>query len=270
MVLSRADFTLGKYERLCHAIAGSRYRNSSLAAYLQLPAEQSNSPHVLMRHDIDRAPGRALDTAMVEHRHGVRATYYFRIRGLKGASKIIDQVAGLGHEIGYHYETLDRCRGNLEAAQALFRDDLADFRARYDVKTVCAHGNPLTKYDNTTIWNASLRLKDCGLLGEAFLSFDFDRFAYFSDSGRTWANSPSQKMPGKDQVVSTIIYALPHTTDDLTEMVREGKLENIIVLVHPERWTGKAFDYAVRYCVDLVFAAGKIVIFGYRRARGQW
>ena len=105
-----------------------------------------------MRHDVDENARRALDMARVEHRYGIQATYYFRMKNKVYVPDIIDQIASYHHEIGYLYETLDKTNGDMEKAIMLFAVELAMLRERYDIKTVCMHGNPLTEYDNKKIW----------------------------------------------------------------------------------------------------------------------
>ena len=257
------DFTLVKYEELCQAVADSNYTSVTLADYLEIQ-EPGNGKYIVMRHDVDRMPRWALGTAMVEQRHGIEATYYFRQQRGTYIPEIMDRIRDMKHEIGYHYETLDKSRGDSDVAVALFVKELAGFRKRYDVKTVCAHGNPLTSNDNKDIWKGS-RFSDLGLLGEAFLSLDFRKFAYFSDSGRTWLKTDSQKMPGKDSVATAFDDIRPKSTDDVIRIVREGSLPNICILTHPERWSPDLFGYVRRYFLDLAFTWGKTAIHAYRR-----
>jgi hypothetical protein len=227
-----------------------------------------NHQILIMRHDIDQNCQYALDLAKEEHRYSIKSTYYFRANAKTYVPGIIDQIASLGHEIGYHYETIDKCDGNIQKAKELFEKQLADFRIRYDVKTVCAHGNPLTKYDNKEIWNFT-NLQNYGLIGEAFLCLDFNKFAYFSDSGRTWFNSKSQKMKGKDAVNTAFAHIKPKNTDDLISIIREGSLPNICILTHPERWSRDTIGFIRRYLIDFVFTSGKTVINVYREANGR-
>lgn len=219
---------------------------------------------ILLRHDIDRTPQRALDIAQVEHEYGIRATYYFR--ALKGIylPEVMDRIALLGHEIGYHYETLDKCRGDRARAQELFQKELADFRRRYIIRTVCAHGNPLTRFDNKDIWK-NLSLTGLGLDGEAFLSLDFNRLAYFSDSGRTWKNTKSQKMPGKESVRTAFDRIQARNTDDIIAIIKAGSLPGICILTHPERWNKTVLGFASRYLLDTAFSWGKVMIYLVRR-----
>jgi hypothetical protein len=260
-ILSKLDFTVNRYEELCQAIAESKYANATIAGYLQMDKGNKEKPYIILRHDIDRTPQRALDISLVEKKYGLKATYYFRESTY--VTKIMDEIASYGHEIGFHYETLDRSKGNMEAAITLFQHELALFRERYEVKTVCAHGNPLTRYDNKDIWK-SLSLADFGLLGEAFLALDFTRFAYFSDSGRTWLKTASQKMPGKDDVKTAFDSIKAKNTDELIEIISEGTLPNICILTHPERWCKGIFAFTSRYLIDLAFSCGKVAISMYQ------
>jgi hypothetical protein len=235
----------------------------TLADYLQSGHEKRNSPIIIMRHDIDREPKRALDVAKVEHKYEIHATYYFRAQRRTYIPSIINKVASYGHEIGFHYETIDKCKGNMEQAEELFKKELANFKNRYNIKTVCAHGNPLTKNDNKDIWK-SQKLEDFGLLGEAFLALDYSKFAYFSDSGRTWLNNKAQKMPGKDSVKTAFSQLQPKNTDDVIKIIKEGTLPNICILSHPERWSKGIIGFSSRYLLDLAFSFGKFAIYKFR------
>jgi hypothetical protein len=193
-ILDSLDFTVIQYEKLCRSITESKYDVVTIADHLRNSKRAQNKNYIILRHDVDRTPQRSLDIAIIENKCGLKATYYFR--GSTYNTAIMDKMASLGHEIGFHYETLDKSKGDMEKAVYLFKRELKLFRERYDIKTVCAHGNPLTKYDNKNIWK-HIKFADLDLEGEAFLSIDFNQFAYFSDSGRTWDNNKAQKMPGK-------------------------------------------------------------------------
>lgn len=65
---------------------------------------------LLIRHDVDITPWSALRMAELEHELGVHTTYYYRLHApfynlMDGA--VLDsvrRVAGMGHEVGLHYE----------------------------------------------------------------------------------------------------------------------------------------------------------------------
>ena len=252
--MNNRDFTLKKYEELCEAISNSRYTNVTLREYLENKSVSGSV--ILIRHDVDENARFALDMAKVEANYGIKATYYFRTKKNVFVPAIIDSIASYHHEIGYHYETLDKVKGDVDLAIRLFSSELTMFREKYDVKTVCMHGNPLSKFDNRTIWE-KCSLSDFGLLGEPYLSLDYDHFAYFSDSGRTW---DPNKNKIKDTIDKSTSYDHVNNTDDLIRLIKQGKLNDICILTHPERWPKTALDYYYRYCVDLLYNLGKWVL----------
>ena len=258
-MLSNRDFTLGKYEQLCEAIACSKYTNITFEEYLNHNVE-SNLPYIILRHDIDVNASNALDVAQVEYKYGLRATYYFRTIKKTYVPTTIDRIASYNHEIGYHYETVDRSKGNMDLAVELFRQELAMFRQRYEVKTVCMHGTFLTKYDNKDIWKEQ-KLSNFDLLGEPYLSIDYTRFAYFSDSSRTW--SFNKKI--KDMVNVLPLDVQPRGTDELIEIIKMGELGNICILTHPIRWSKDIRAYSTRYTLDLIYNMGKTLIQRWRK-----
>lgn len=254
-LFNNLDFTRDKYENLCKTVADSGYSNVTLEEYIS--RNPTDDKHfIILRHDIDENSKCALDMALIERHFGLKATYYIRIKKRTFIPAIIDKIAEYKHEIGYHYETVDKCRGDLDAASALFRSELAVLRQHYKVKTACMHGNPLTKYDNKEIWKRH-EFSYFGLIGEPYLSLDYEKFTYFSDSGRTWRNDTWRK--AKD-VVHKTRNVNPKNTDQLIEIIKKGEFDNICILVHPERWQENIFNYWVRYIIDISYLAGKSFI----------
>lgn len=259
MIIGDVDFSLSRYEKLCKAIEASRYDNMTIREYLE--KYPGHYGVLLMRHDVDRDVRYALDIARIEHEHGIKATYYFRPIKTVFIPEAIERIASWGHEVGYHYDTLDKCGGDVDRAALLFHEELSEFRRYFDVKTVCMHGNPLTRYDNRDIWK-KYRLTDFGLLGEPYLSLDYDRFKYYSDSGRNWN-------PGKNKVKDTINskkeFLAIRDSNGLIDILGTSYPSNLCILTHPERWNKKLSGYVRRYLVDHTINAGKAVIMKVRR-----
>ena len=139
------DFTLSRYEALCNALISSGYRSITVQECIQ---GQAVEPFVILRHDVDRRPEMALEMAGMEKDMGIRATYYFRMMPGVFMPEIIKMIRDMGHEIGFHYEVLDKAKGDKEKAIVLFEKELKMFREVADVKTVCMHGNPLARWSN--------------------------------------------------------------------------------------------------------------------------
>lgn len=244
------DFTIHKFRRLCEAIAGT-YSTVTMTEYMD---NQHPDRFALMRHDVDRMSGHALETARIEHELGIRATYYFRSTRSVFRPDIMRQISGMGHEIGYHYETLSEANGDPDKAIELFRSHLDKFRTVCDVRTICMHGRPLSKYDNRDLWNIN-DFRDFGITGEAYLSVG-DELNYFSDTGRGWSNRNSLRdfIAGKTQKFTI------DTTDDLIGLIESKEADNFYVLTHPERWSLSAVEWMLYFGVDMAINIGKKVI----------
>ena len=96
------DLTLTTYKKLLQELLANGYSFQTLQDFIQ----QAEDKTVILRHDVDRKPGNALVIAKIEEEGGIKASYYFRIVKESYHENIIKKIAGMGHEIGYHYENL--------------------------------------------------------------------------------------------------------------------------------------------------------------------
>ncbi len=133
------DFTLSIYHQLLKTLLGQGFKFQPFTAFMQTPAPRV----IILRHDVDRRPGNALKTARLEHDLGIPASYYFRAVPESWDEAVIREIAGLGHEIGYHYENLSACKGDEGCAWEDFQANLAQLRDLAPVTTICMHGSPL-------------------------------------------------------------------------------------------------------------------------------
>ena len=117
------DFTLTTYQKLLTTLKSKGYTFQLFADAIENP--QANT--IILRHDVDLHPENALRTAKIEHSLGIRSTYFFRIIPETFKPEIIQQIADLGHEIGYHYEDLTLAGGGVGSSsgswQAAERSD---------------------------------------------------------------------------------------------------------------------------------------------------
>lgn len=244
------DFAIHKFHSLCEAIV-DKYPTITMAEYMD---NQHSDRFVLMRHDVDRMPRNSLKTAKIEHELGIKATYYFRSTQSVFRPDIMKQISDMGHEIGYHYETLSEANGDPDKAIELFQSHLDAFRGVCDVRTICMHGRPLSKYDNRNLWNTN-DFKDFGITGEAYLSAG-DELNYFSDTGRSWNNTNSLRdfISGKTESFTA------DTTDDLIGLIESKEADNFYILTHPERWSSSAVEWGLYCGMDQVVNMGKKVL----------
>jgi len=225
------DFTIAVYSDLLQAALDAGFVPVTMEAFASAAATPKKI--IILRHDVDKRPGHSLETARLQHSKGVKGTYYFRITSDSFDPVIIKKIAGMGHEIGYHYEDVAIANGDLEAAYQLFNRHLAKLREYYPVKTVCMHGSPLSKWDNKLLWK-KYNYRELGIIAEPYFDIDFDKVLYLTDTGRSW-NSGGAIV--RDKVETAYRFEL-NNTFDLIRHFNEGWFPPQIMLnIHPQRWT---------------------------------
>jgi len=234
------DFTLDKYSALLEALRA--YGFDSL----------------VLRHDVDLLPENSLRTARLEAEKGMYGIYYFRAVPESWDEQIIRDIAALGHEIGYHYESLTTCNGDVDRAYEDFCRNLEALRKLVPVKSICMHGSPRSPYDSKDIWK-KYDYKALGIESEPYLDTDFSRTFYLTDTGRRWDGykvSVRDKIP-RYQDVWTAEGLTFHTTDQVIEGLREGKIpKDLMVTVHPQRWN----PFGVRWLKELLLQNAKNIV----------
>jgi len=248
--LDNLDFSLPRFRQICETISRN-YPTITVLEYFENPRSDK---FIIMRHDIDRFPGNALKTASIEHELGIKATYYFRSNKGEFHKNVIKQIEGMGHEIGYHYETLSDSKGDYETAIKMFEEETNRFRSICTLKTISMHGASLSRYDNRDLWKV-YDFRDYGIIGEAYLSLG-EELNYFTDTGRGWnsKNNLRDFIPGRDQKF------FAETTDDLIRLIESGKMQNMYITLHPDRWTSTTFTWVSFWFQDLAFNFAKKIL----------
>ena len=214
------DFTIDKYGRLLDALKAYGFESLTL------------------RHDVDLLPGNSLWTARMEAGKGLFGIYYFRAVPESWDEEIIQEIAALGHEVGYHYESLTTCQGDVDAAYQDFCRNLEALRKLVPVRSICMHGSPRSPYDSKDIWK-KYDYHALGIENEPYLDTDFSKTFYLTDTGRRWDGykvSVRDKIP-QYQDEWTAKGLTFHTTDDVIEGLLQGRIpRKLMMTVHPQRW----------------------------------
>jgi hypothetical protein len=223
------DFTIDTYLRLLDAFMEQGYTFQTFSGFLASPAART----VLLRHDVDDRKLHSLAFAQLQHDRGITGTYYFRMVPRSFDPAIIREVHAMGHEVGYHYEEMDTCRGDAEQAFALFQRNLATLRELVPITSICMHGSPRSPFDNRSLWDTH-DYRALGIMGEPYFDLDTTRVTYLTDTGRRWdggAYSVRDHMPGpRDRSY--------HHTTDIVHALRQGRFPAQAMLTfHPQRWT---------------------------------
>lgn len=218
------DFTLTKYKEL-------------------LVALKDSGMNFKIRHDVDLRPSYSYRTACIEHEIGIHTTYYFRSVPESFDQRIIEKIAKLGHQIGYHYESLSTTKGNLEKAYEDFKYNLQRIREIVPVESICMHGSPRSKWDNREMWN-KYNYRELGISYEPYLDTDWSKTLYLTDTGRRWDGykvSVRDKIPQWQDQWNKMGLTY-HSTDDIIRdlknpisKLRQSNLD-IHITTHPQRW----------------------------------
>lgn len=204
----------------------------------------------IIRHDVDRKPRNALKMAILENSMGISSTYYFRAKSHTFIPGIIKNISILGHEIGYHYESLSDFDGDIKKALWDFRKNLELFRKIVKIKTIAKHGRPLKRFDNLDIWKGSeyrkKLMKELNLLGEIYLDIDYCDISYISDTGRNWETTSHNI---EDKVNSKIEVNFKNNSQ-LLSYLRNSLHSKLIFQIHPERWSDSLVDYYSQWLKD--------------------
>lgn len=254
------DFTLKKYSELLQALKGSGYRFLTFEQYCLNKEALPEARFIILRHDVDLKAENSLATAKIEHSLGIKASYYFRVVKQSNKPEMIQAIAELGHEIGYHYEDLTICDGATEKAIVHFKKQLDYFRQFYPVKTICMHGSPRSQYDSRDLWK-QYDYHEFGIIGEPYFDVDFSKVFYLTDTGRRWDGfhvSLRDKIPvfQDEWTRKGWVY---HRTDDLMKALSDRSLPlQLMMTTHPQRWT----DRCLPWCQELVMQWAKNMVKG--------
>lgn len=183
---------------------------------------------VILRHDVDNDLQNALEMAKLEHEYGIQSTYFvllasnfYNLFSCK-SREIINEIKGLGHAIGLHFDetVYQKGMGNVESVTHCIRMEL-DILSEIleDRATIFSFHRP-TK----TILDANISIKGAiNAYGHIF----FRDFKYMSDSRRHWR-------------------------EPVEEVIQSGEFLQLHILIHPFWYYGteKGMKEILRSFID--------------------
>lgn len=258
------SFRHSAYADMLRALRAAGRLPATVSGYVESVEHGKAARYVVLRHDVDRMSPRAVALAKLEASSDVRATYYFRCsKDGRFPDAAIQEIKGMGHEIGYHYECLSVCRGDRFEALASFKRNLEALRELAPCKTVAMHGAPLSPYSNQDLL-VGVDLREFELVCDASLSFADLPVAYFTDTGGKW--NASEVSNFRDRVGRSVgRYPRPNAEDFVPWLARFGEL--VYVSTHPERWAATDMQYVASSGIDRAVNLAKRVIRLSRRSR---
>jgi hypothetical protein len=195
-------------------------------------AGKDRGKFVILRHDVEKHYDRALKFAEIQHRLGIKGTYFFRMSS-HFDEKVIRRIAALGHEAGYHYDDLSRCHGDYAKAIERFKNNLEKLRRITDIRIIAMDGSPLSKYDNRLLWD-KYDYSDYGIAGEPYFDVDYHKVHYLTDTGRRW---DGRHVSVRDKVNGNQELPARHTKDLINLAAKRQLPDRLLITFHPQRWT---------------------------------
>jgi hypothetical protein len=198
------------------AFLQSASKNYSWAFFGSKPSER----HIILRHDVDLSPNRALALARIEQEESARSTFLFMLHSdfynlLE--RQVIDKVKTikqLGHRIGLHFDiSFYDGIATLEGLAAKLREE------RRIIETMCEVECDVFSFHNPdTNSSLSFRVDEIGGMINAYASSIQEQYKYVSDSNGYWR------------------------FDNLFDVVSRAEHDRLQVLIHPEWWTPEALS----------------------------
>jgi len=263
------DFTIKQYQKLLESLQHAGFFFQTFQDYIQSGKPKPSGSQIILRHDVDALPYNSLAFANIQSSMGIRGTYYFRMVPQSYNEVIIKQMVALGHEVGYHYETMDTCKGDVDKAYDEFCRNLDKFRKLTSVKTISMHGSPLSSFDNRAIW-MKYDYRKLGIIAEPYFDIDFNVLFYLTDTGRCWDGhlyNVRDKATKENPVTNPDFLKLNfHHTSDIIKAVNEGLFPSKAMLnFHPQRWNAKPLPWLKELVFQNIKNQGKRLLIKLRK-----
>ena len=249
------DFTFDIYKKMLEEFLAFGYEFITVEEYFTRDIKPEKK-YLLMRHDVDRKPLNSLAMAKLESELGVRVTYYFRTIKQTFKPEIIAEIASMGHEIAYHYESLAEVGGDYEKAIKDFESNLSKLRQIYPIKNIAMHGRPTSKWDSRLLWDR-YDYREYRLLGEPYFDIDYSKVLYITDASRSWDNGSINL---RDRVDCSFNFNFKHTRE-IIDRLNSNSFPNVVMFnIHPEHWSSNSYEWHKTFTVRKVKNCLKRVI----------
>ncbi len=206
----------------------------------------------VLKHDVETDVSKAYRMAEIEHKYGHCGSYYVQAYLLDDRKNIelLKKMQEMGHEISYHYDVMDFCKGDIDKAIGEFEVNKRKFEENgFILKTLCQHGNPIVErvgytsnrdfFRNSHVRELYPALSDIMVNFKDKYSVDY---TYYSDAGRKF------KMiydPINNDIVNSddknVVY---ENLEKLLCAIDSNTCS--IISTHPHRWTDSALMYVIK------------------------
>ncbi|WP_102348315.1 hypothetical protein [Bacillus sp. Marseille-P3661] len=213
-----------------------------------LKKNNSDKPFLVLKHDVETNPSKALKLAQIENKYSHKGSYYVQAYLLKRKKhiKTLKKIQELGHEVSYHHDVMDGNKGDIVKAKAEFQRNVDIFQGNgFAIETVCQHGNPVIErngyYSNRDFFRDNEVAELYHNIDEIMVNFRSrinHNYKYISDAGYGWKiifdpeNNDRIKSSEKDVPL-----------DNLDKVMKIIRTQNsVIISTHPHRWNSSKLN----------------------------
>lgn len=221
-------FTYDSYKSLLKYSMEDGYKISSYSDY------HMHEKSIILRHDVDFSPSKALKVAEIENALDVKSTYFVLLSTefynvfSKETSEILKRILDMGHEIGLHFDELRYESASLDETKKYIYQEAEILGKALDtkIKTVSMH-----RPSKFTL-ESSIELD--GLIN-SYSNKYFRDMKYISDSRMHWREDPHETISSK---LHKRIHILTHPFwyNTVNENTKD-KLEHFILSSLDERYS---------------------------------
>lgn len=178
--MSAVEFTHDRCRSILERLRSSGY---AFRAYDQ----DVGAGDVLLRHDVDLSPERAVEMARIERELGITATYFVLLGSplynpfQRPVREAFAEVAALGHDVGLHFSTHQHWPASRPPAEAALAERVRDEQAA--LSTVVADPVSTVSFHVPPDWVLARALEGVESTYEPRF---FEEIDYVADSGQRW------------------------------------------------------------------------------------
>lgn len=241
-------FIYKKWDNFC-----AKLKDRNLISIPACEVSGTHSKYIILKHDVETDVPKAYQMAKIEHKYGHRGSYYVQANLLDNEEGVgfLKEMQKMGHEVSYHYDVMDSCKGNIDDAINEFEINKALFEdCGFRLITVCQHGNPVigrVGYTSNRDFFRSEKIQNM-YPDISDIMVDFKKkhgtdCNYYSDAGRKFKliYDPinNDRVNSEDKNLS--FTNIDELLDDIV-----GSLRGCIISTHPHRWTSSVASYLVK------------------------
>lgn len=232
-------FIFNQWEVFCRELSELGINSTTAMSLLD---DNDLDEFLVLKHDVETNPKKALELAKIENKYNHKGTYYvqgYLLNNKKNIS-ILKEIMMLGHEVSYHHDVMDANEGNIDMAKKEFEEYLELFRKNnFAVHTVCQHGNPIVERKGYTsnrdfFRNSNIR-KYFSNIFEMMVNFKEHinkDYNYISDAGYSWKVIYN---PENNDVIDSSEQNIDlYDLDRVLNYIKQGG--SVIISTHPHRW----------------------------------